>query len=301
MRVINYVITEEYDNRPLLHFLKGHIKLSTHIVQSLRHTYGAVLINNEPSRLVDKVFKGDSLELHLPEKSTAPLLWEMELSVIFEDEDLLIINKPSGISVHPTFNHPNETLCNAVANYLAKTDNPSAVARAVGRLDKVTSGVMLFTKNAFCASRLNGNIEKTYNAIAYGNMENSGTVDAPIYRPDLNKTVRAVGEHGDKAITHWKAIAHLDNKTFLEIKTETGRTHQIRVHCAHIGHPLLGDEMYGAPVTEHLTRAALHCNKVSFIHPVTNKEMTFVSPLPDDMKKELEKSGFFVDKQNIIC
>ena len=110
-----------------------------------------------------------------------------------------------------------------------------------------------------------------------------------------------LGEQGDKAVTHWKAIAHLDNKTFLEIKTETGRTHQIRVHCAHIGHPLLGDEMYGAPVTEHLKRAALHCNKVSFIHPVTNKEMTFVAPLPDDMKKELEKSGFFVDKQNIIC
>ncbi len=292
MRIINYIITEEYDNRPLIHFLKGQIKLSTHIVQSLRHTYGAVLINKKPTRLVDKVFKGDELELHLPEKISAPLLWAKELEIIYEDEDILIINKPSGISVHPTFNHPNETLCNAVANYLVKTNHSNAVARAVGRLDKVTSGVMVFAKNAFSASKLNGNIDKKYNAIAYGKMENEGTVDAPIYRPDPGKTIRAVGKQGDKAITHWKTLAHFENKTFLEIKTETGRTHQIRVHCAHIGHPLLGDEMYGAPLTEFLQRAALHCREVSFKHPVTNEYMTFIAPLPEDMKKELEKSGF---------
>ena len=301
MRVINYTVTEEYNNRPLLHFLKGHIKLSTHIVQSLRHTFGAVLINGKPTRLVDKVFTDDILELHLPEKTSAPLLWEKELSVIFEDEDILIIDKPSGVSVHPTFNHPNGTLCNAVANYLVKNENNTATPRAVGRLDKVTSGVMVFAKNAFCASRLNGNIEKIYNAVAYGVMENSGTIDAPIFRPDPEKTIRTVDERGDNAVTHWKAISRLDNKTFLEIRTETGRTHQIRVHCAHIGHPLLGDEMYGAPVTEFLKRAALHCREVSLIHPVTNERMTFVAPIPKDIKKELEKSGFFVDKQNNIC
>ena len=301
MRVIKYTITTEYNNRPLLHFLKGHIKLSTHIVQSLRHTNDAVIVNSKPARLVDKVYTGDAVELHLPEKTTPPLLWEAELSVIYEDEDILIVNKPSGISVHPTYNHPNGTLCNAVANYLTKTASPSNVARAVGRLDKVTSGVMIFAKNAFCASRLNGNIEKIYNAIACGNMEETGTVDAPIYRPDYSKTIRTVDERGDKAITHWKALAHLDNKTFLEIKTQTGRTHQIRVHCAHINHPLLGDEMYGAPTTEHIKRAALHCRQVTLTHPITEKSMTFFAPLPEDMKKELEKSGIFVDKQNNIC
>ena len=292
MRVIKYTITEEYNNRPLIHFLKGHIKLSTHIVQSLRHTNGAVIIDKKAARLIDKVYTGSELELHLPEKTTAPLLWEKELDIIYEDEDILIINKPSGISVHPTFNHPNETLCNAVANYLSKTNHDSTVARAIGRLDKVTSGVMVFAKNAFSASRLNGNMNKKYNALAYGTMDESGTIDAPIYRPDSGKTIRAVGEQGDEAITHWKALAHLHDKTFLEVETETGRTHQIRVHLAHIGHPLLGDEMYGAPITEFLQRAALHCSEVSFNHPVTNKYMTFIAPLPEDMIKELEKSGF---------
>lgn len=301
MRIINYIITDEYDSRPLLHFLKGHIKLSTHIVQSLRHTNGAVLINKKTARLVDKVFAGDELELHLPEKTSAPLLWEKEISIIYEDEDLLVVNKPSGISTHPTWNHPNETLSNAVANYLIKSNQGSSAARAIGRLDKVTSGVMIFAKNAFSASLLNGNVEKTYNALVIGNMEKSGTIDAPIYRPDSGKTIRAVGDKGDKAVTHWKAIGNFKDFTLLEIKTETGRTHQIRVHCAHIGHPLLGDIMYGAPETEFLKRAALHCRSISLLHPITNEPLTFVAPLPDDMKKELEKTDFLVDKPDIIC
>lgn len=288
MRVITYTITKEYNNRPLLHFLKGELKLSTHIVQSLRHTNGAVLINGNFSRVVDIVTEGDALEIHFPEKTQPPLLWEKDLEIIFEDDDLLVINKPSGISVHPTFNHPNGTLCNAVANYLVKTQNTHSAARAIGRLDKVTSGVLIFAKNAYAASRLNGNIEKIYNAIAYGCTPEKGTIDAPIYRPDFGKTMRAVGEEGDEAITHFKTIAHSDEKSFLEITTETGRTHQIRVHCAHIGHPLMGDEMYGAPLTENLKRAALHCSKVTIIHPITKERITFTAPLPEDMINELK-------------
>lgn len=288
MRCITYTITREYHNRPLLHFLKGEINLSTNIVQSLRHTNGAVLINGNFARVVDIVSEGDTLEIHFPEKTQPPLLWEKDLEIIFEDDDLLVINKPSGISVHPTFNHPNGTLCNAVANYLLKTQNSSAAARAIGRLDKVTSGVLLFAKNAYTASRLNGNIEKIYNAIAYGCTPEKGTINAPIYRPDFGKTMRAVGEEGDEAITHFKRIAGSDKESFLEIITETGRTHQIRVHCAHIGHPLMGDDMYGAPLTENLNRAALHCSKVTITHPITKERITFTAPLPEDMKNELK-------------
>lgn len=301
MRVINYTVNKEYNDRPLLHFLKGHIKLSTHIVQSLRHNYGAVLINGKPHRLVDKVFDGDVLEIHLPDKNALPELWETDLEIIFEDDDILIVNKPSGVSVHPTYNHPNGTLCNAVANYLVKTNQENLTPRAVGRLDKVTSGVMIFAKNSFSASRLNGNIEKVYTAIACGGMEKSGTVNAPIYRPDPNKTIRAVGDGGDSAVTHWRVLDFFDGKSYLEIKTETGRTHQIRVHCAYIGHPLLGDEMYGAPVTENLRRAALHCKSVTFIHPVSGEELTFTASEPDDIKKELKKAEILVDKPDNIC
>lgn len=295
MRQIEYTVTSAYNGRPLIHFLKEHICLSTRIIQTLRHTHGSVLVNGTHARVVDKINQGDTVTIILPEKTSPPDLWETELAVIFEDDDLLVVNKPSGVSVHPTFNHPNGTLCNAVAAYMLKKHNAPSAARAIGRLDKVTSGVMIFAKNKFIASRLNGNMEKIYNAIATGTMDERGTVDAPIYRPDINKTIRAVGEQGDSAVTHWKALYHSDNKTFLEITTETGRTHQIRVHLAHIGHPLAGDEMYGAKATENLKRAALHCKQVSLRNPITNEYMTFVAPLPEDMKKELEKSGFSID------
>lgn len=261
--------------------------VSTRIIQSLRHTEKSVFINGEESRVIDKVKTNDKIEIFLPEKTEPPILWETDLCVIYEDEDLLIINKPSGVSVHPTRNHPNGTLCNAVAAYLKNKGNENYVARAVGRLDKVTSGVMVFTKNAFVASKLNGNLDKTYLALAEGILGGEGTVNAPIYRPDINKTIRAVGEQGDEAITIWKALKSLDNKTLLEIKTITGRTHQIRVHMSHIGHALVGDEMYGAKTTDNIKRAALHCYKVKIIHPITNEEMTFTAELPEDFKKEI--------------
>lgn len=287
MRKIEYTVSKEFDGTPLYYFLRECVGVSTRIIQTLRHTSKSVFVNGVESRVVDKVKTGDEIIIYLPEKTEAPLLWETELTVIYEDEDLLIINKPSGVSVHPTRNHPNGTLCNAVASYLKKAGNENFVARAVGRLDKVTSGVMVFAKNAFVASKLNGTLDKTYIAIAEGVLEGKGTVNAPIYRPDLNKTLRAVGEQGDEAITNWKALKSFDNKTLLEIKTVTGRTHQIRVHCAHIGHALVGDEMYGAKVTEYMKRAALHCYKVKIIHPITNEELTFVAELPNDFKKEM--------------
>lgn len=295
MRKLTFTITEEYSDKPLLHFLKNHIKISTHTLQSLRHIKGAVLINGSFARMVDTVSEGDVLEIELPEKTSPPALWNHPLSVIYEDEDLLVVNKPAGISVHPTYNHPDETLSNAVAAYLAKKDNNFSAARSVGRLDKVTSGVMIFAKNSFAASKLNGNIQKIYNALAYGSPPKSGTVNAPIYRPDPNKTERAVGD-GDEAVTHWTVSEELRDASFLEITTETGRTHQIRVHCAHIGHPLIGDTMYGGEETENLKRAALHCRSITLIHPVTQKEMTFTAPLPEDMKKELKKRKNLVDK-----
>ena len=295
MRKIEYAVTEEFNQRPLLHFLKGHLQLSARIVQTLRHTHGSILMNGNPARVVDIVKTGDRIMIALPEKTPPPLLWAMPLDVIFEDDDLLVINKPSGISVHPTYNHPNETLCNAVAHYLTEKSGEPATARAVGRLDKVTSGVMIFAKNKFVASRLNGNMDKTYIALATGKTPAHGTVNAPIYRPDPNKTSRAVGE-GDEAITHYKTLSQTDDISLVEIVTETGRTHQIRVHMAHIGYPLKGDEMYGGKLTQSLTRAALHCYRVALTNPITQKEMTFVAPLPEDMKKEAEKSNIFLDK-----
>lgn len=296
MRKIEFTITPEYDDCPLLHFMKTEIKLSTYIIRHLRNTPQTVFINGTHWRVVDKVKSGDKLTLFIPEKTAPPPLWDEPISIIYEDEDILIVNKPSGISSHPTHNHPNGTLCNAVANYLIKSNNEPAAGRAVGRLDKVTSGVMVFAKNSYAASKLNGNMNKVYNAIVWGTPDTTGTINAPIYRPDMGLTLRTVDPRGDYAITHWKVIKQLQDRAFVEVKTETGRTHQIRVHFDYIGHPLVGDELYGSPETEFLNHAALHCRQITIMHPVTQEEMTFTAPLPDDMKKELEKSGFYVDK-----
>ncbi len=287
MRKLEFTITKEYSGRPLLHFLKGELKLSTYLVRHMRNTPGAVKINGENFRVIDKVLKSDFLEIYIPEKTTPPLLWDEPINIIYEDEDILIVNKPSGISTHPTKNHPNGTLCNAVANYLIKTNNEPSAGRAVGRLDKVTSGVMVFAKNSFSASRLNGNLNKVYNALVWGNVPESGTIDAPIYRPDPGLTLRCVDARGDNAVTHFKLLKQYENKALVEVTTETGRTHQIRVHFNHIGHPLVGDELYKSPETDNLHHAALHCKSVTITHPVTKKEMTFQAPLPEDMEKEM--------------
>ncbi|MBR5441820.1 MAG: RluA family pseudouridine synthase [Clostridia bacterium] len=289
MRILEYTIPTEYDGFPLVHYLREKLKLSAFIVRIFRNTPDTIYLNGEHVRVIDKVKAGDHLTLKIPENSTPPLLWDMELDIMYEDEDVLVINKPSGISVHPTFNHPNFTLCNAVASYLIKTKNEPAAGRAIGRLDKVTSGVMVFAKNIVASSKLNGNMQKVYNALVWGNTPESGTINAPIFRPDKGKTSRCVDPRGDEAITHYKTIAQSDNKSFVEVTTETGRTHQIRVHFDHIGHTLLGDEMYGGDNTEHVKRAALHCRQVSIVHPVTDEPLTFVAPYPEDMENELKK------------
>ncbi len=287
LRKLEYIIPDEYADRPLLHFLKGELKLSTYIIRHLRNTTETVFINGVHHRVIDNVNGGDKLVLKIPEKTTPPPLWDKEIDIIYEDEDILIVNKPTGISSHPTHNHPNFTLCNAVANYLIKTNNEPAAGRAVGRLDKVTSGVMVFAKNSVAASRLNGNMDKTYNAIVWGTPEKEGTINAPIYRPDMGLTLRCVDERGDEAITHYKVIKQYSDKAFVEVKTETGRTHQIRVHFDYIGHPLVGDELYKSPITENLDHAALHCKSITITHPITNEVMTFEAELPEDMKKEI--------------
>ena len=146
MRILEYTVPNEYSNRPLLHFLKGHLKLSTKIVQSLRHTEGSVTANDRVVRMIDNVYENEKVVLRIPENSTPPLLCDMKLDIIYEDEDILVLNKPAGISAHPTRRHPNGTLANGVANYIINKGGEEAAGRAIGRLAKGTSGVIVFAK-----------------------------------------------------------------------------------------------------------------------------------------------------------
>lgn len=287
MRTLEFKIPADFENKPLLYFLKGHLKFSEGIVGTLRHTEGAVKVNGKNARVIDKIHEGDELKITLPEKSTAPLLWDAPLDIVYEDEDILIINKPAGVSCHPSHNHPNFTLANAVSFYLLKTEGEAKAARTVGRLDKGTSGLLLFAKHSYAASRLNGKIEKTYFALAGAHLENGGTVDTPIFRPDPLKTLRDTGEGGDFAVTHFTPIGFYGDFTLLKVTIETGRTHQIRVHLKSIGAPLVGDDMYGGVITKYLSRTALHCGEISFIHPATGESLHFSLPLPKDITSEI--------------
>lgn len=286
-RRLQYTIPHEYSSRRVLDFLK-HLGFSHRLITKLKQTPDGILLNGEHIRTIDPMSEGDVLEINLPtdKKESISIPVEMPLDIIYEDDDILVLNKPAMLAVHESHNHLGDTLSNAVAFHLKKDGKPS-VFRAVGRLDKGTSGLMVCALNRYAASRLSGKIKKQYLAIATGVYEGEGTIDAPIYRPDPILTVRTVDERGEKAITHWKALKNDGKNTLLRVKLETGRTHQIRVHFASLGTPLVGDTMYGTP-DERICHQALHCCECRFVHPVKNEEMHFFCDMPDDMKSIIE-------------
>ncbi|MBQ3604397.1 MAG: RluA family pseudouridine synthase [Clostridia bacterium] len=282
-RKIDYVVPPEFDGEKVNNFLRGGIGISYRTVRSLKQIKGSMLLDGEPIRTIDPLKAGATLTLILPaDKSTAEPQ-QAQFETVYEDDDILVINKPAGLAMHPTHNHQGDTLANAVAYYLAQKGK-DAVFRAAGRLDKGTSGIVICALHKFASAKLAGSYEKEYIAVVEGEYTGSGTINAPIIRPDPMKTLRAVGEGGEHAVTHWTALENANGLSKLHITLETGRTHQIRVHFAWLGTPLAGDDMYGGS-TEKISRHALHCTKVTLIHPVTNEKMVFEAPLPDDMKK----------------
>lgn len=288
MRHLEFVVTENYDGKKVLHFLRGEAKLSSRLVNSLKRVENGLTLNGEHIRTVDIIHTGDILAVNMPEDSNRIEPIDYPLDIVYEDNDVLVINKPAGLAMHPTHNHQGDTLANGVAAYFAKK-NRSVTFRAVGRLDKGTSGLVLCALNKFAAAKLSGHFTKTYYAVAGGEYQGAGTINKPIFRPDPMKTLRAVGENGDIAVTHWKSLWSDGETSLLEIHLETGRTHQIRVHFASEGTPLCGDDMYGSS-DDRIGRAALHCGKLAFVHPVSNKTMRFCADFPDDFKKILDKN-----------
>lgn len=283
-RVLTFKINNDYDGKKVLTFLKHEVEASARLIRKLKQVPDGITLNGEHIRTVDTMSAGDTLVLHIPdddesENIVEPL--EYNLSVLYEDDDILVVDKPHGLALHPSHNHQGDTLANAVSYHLAK-QGKKAVFRSIGRLDKGTSGVVICALNKYTAARLSGNIYKEYMAIAEGIYEGEGIIDRPIYRPDPIITVRTVDERGERAVTEWKAVSHHNGRTLLQIHLVTGRTHQIRVHFSSLGTPLVGDTMYGTP-SDEISRQALHCCLCRFTHPVTGEEITINSPLPDDM------------------
>lgn len=283
MRHIEFVIDESYNEKKVNSYLRTHAKLSARLVNSLKRVENGITLNGEHTRTIDILHTGDILAVNIPEDSSETEPIEYPLDIIYEDDDILLINKPAGLAMHPTHNHQGDTLANAVAAYFRKRGK-NVTFRAVGRLDKCTSGLVLVAVNKLSAFALSGNFDKTYYAVVGGEYHGCGTIDKPIYRPDPMKTLRAAGEQGDRAVTHWKALSTDGNCSLVKVTLETGRTHQIRVHFASMGTPLCGDDMYGSTDTR-ISRAALHCGEIDFVHPVTGVSMHFSAPYPKDFEE----------------
>ncbi len=284
-RRIDFTIEEKYDGERVVEFLRNEAMASARLITKLKHDYDGIMLNGVHTRTIDLLKTGDILSITLPvdkeEQTSAVEPLPYPLKVFYEDEDLLIVDKPAGLPLHPSHNHQGDTLANAVAYHLQQ-QGKSSVFRSIGRLDRGTSGIVVCGLNRFVTGILNGNIYKEYMAVCDGIYEGEGIIDKPIFRPDPIKTYRTVDERGEFAITEWRAISHYDNKTLLRIHLQTGRTHQIRVHFASLGTPLVGDTMYGTP-RDDISRQALHCCYCKFVHPVTQKIIEIESPLPEDI------------------
>lgn len=211
----------------------------------------------------------------------------MDLDIIYEDEWLLIVNKPSGITIHPSILHFNNSLSNGIRAYFDKIGLKKKI-RPVNRLDKDTSGLVIFAKCEYIQECLSlqmqeGILKKEYLCLVSGTInQKSGTINLPIARKEGSIMERCIDEKGKQAITHYKVIKEFKNYSLVECRLETGRTHQIRLHMASIGHPLLGDTLYGTS-SSLISRQALHSYKIKFIHPITKKEIELIAKLPQDI------------------
>ena len=214
---------------------------------------------------------------------------EMELDIVYEDEGLLIINKPAGLTVHPSLRHYNNSLSNGVKSYYNKIELNKKI-RPVNRLDKDTSGLVIFAKNEYVQECLinqmkRGKFYKEYICIVEGVLdEKTGVINVPVARKEKSIIERCVREDGQNAITQYEVLKEYKNYSVVKCILKTGRTHQIRVHMAYIKHPLLGDTLYGNK-SELIDRQALHCNKLAFINPVTNKYLELTNRLPKEMSQ----------------
>ena len=277
MRTVEFIVPECDNGISALKFLKRR-GFSARLVTKLKST-GGLTRGGSILRSIDSVFTGERIDVTLPDGDTLEPNPDLYAAVAYEDEDVVVFDKPPGLPVHPSGGHYYDTLGNLFAAMY-----PGVTFRPVSRLDRDTSGLCVCAKNTLAAARLAGKIDKVYYAAINGNILQNGEINAPITRESDSIIKRCVREDGKPAITLYKPIRHANGKTLLEITLVTGRTHQIRAHFAYIGFPLCGDDMYGGDCSE-ITRQALHCGKVTFSAPISGEQVVVESSLPEDIAK----------------
>lgn len=306
---LTYVVVANVADVKLRDYLKFTENLSSRFIKSTGLS-GKIRVNNKVAKLNQRISSNDKIEIDMKQDEHQNIEPEkMDLDVVYEDIDLIVINKRPGIVVHPTRGYPLGTLANGVLYYFKEKDE-KCIVRLVSRLDMDTSGLIIIAKNQFShmalardmqstelqGSDVQGNdmqsktFEKSYMAIVHGNMKNkSGTIDLPIGKPDTESIKREVCDDGQRSITHYEVIESFKKGDLVKVTLETGRTHQIRVHLSHIGHPLYGDSLYGTEETQYISRQALHAYKLIIPHPRTGEQLILESKLPEDMEDLVSK------------
>lgn len=298
MGSLTFVVPPAFDGQTVQSFLRMGCGLSWRMVVKLKRVCDGITVDGEHKRTIDRVSVGQTVTVNMPEDAVKIEGASIPLQVAFEDEQLLVVDKPPFLAVHPSAGKPEPTLANAVVGYFAERGENLSF-RPISRLDRNTSGLLPIAKNPHIAFAMAHTIEKTYLAIVCGELTGEGLIDQPIRVKEGSLITREVGEGGKESKTLWRSLGTDGEVSLILVKLLTGRTHQIRVHLSHLGYPLVGDTMYGTDTA--LPRHALHCTRLCFSHPVTGEKTDLHSPLPPDMAEFLESHNIrrIIDDQSL--
>lgn len=295
MSIVKYTVTEAGNGAKIRDYMKDELNLSGRFIRNSGMDQ-RLMVNGKVVRLSHRLSEGDEIQVKVTKEESQDIEGEnLNIQVIYEDDDLLIVNKPPFMVVHPTKSHPTGTLANGVI-YHFRQNNDDSIVRLVSRLDRDTSGLIMIAKNQFSHMNLakameQDLIEKSYLAIIHGHLtENEGTIDRPIGRPTNETIKRAVLEDGQRSVTHYKVIEEYEEGALVQLLLETGRTHQIRVHLSYEGHPIYGESLYSDYDDEKLIdRQALHAFRLKLPHPRSGKILEFQCEMPEDMRSLVER------------
>ena len=292
-RMITYQIAKEDAGRKVEHFLKRR-GYSSRNIAVIKRMPKSILVNGIHYYMRDILAEGDILKVCIKEETSSQKIppIPVPLDIVYEDEDIIVLNKPAGMPIHPSMNNYTNSLANGLAWYYESQGRPF-IFRCCNRLDRDTSGLTVVAKHLVSAGILSAMarrrlIRREYLAIAKGKVTpTEGTITAPLARKPGTIIERTVDfTYGEEAITHYRLIDYKNGHSLILLRLETGRTHQIRIHMKYLGFPLIGDYLYN-PDTALITRQALHSHKLSFPHPVSGRELSFTAPLPEDMQSVL--------------
>ena len=294
-RNIDYIIDEDSAGLRVEQFLRRK-RYSGQNLSEIKRMPKSILVNGVHYYMRQELSTGDHLQVRICETQNSEKIppTKLPLDIIYEDEDLLVLNKPAGMPIHPSLNNYTNSIANALAYYFQSQGKPF-IFRCCNRLDRDTSGLTIVSKHLVSGSILSDmtkyrEVHREYLAIARGSVTPSeGTIQAPLGRKEVTIIERTVDwEHGEDAVTHYKVVKEANGHSLVSLRLETGRTHQIRIHMKYLGYPLIGDYLYN-PDMEYMTRQALHSHHMEFIHPITGEHMSFTAPLPEDMARVMQE------------